>query len=58
MPRSSRPSTDQRGRYQEAAEVALEQLEWCINYLRRIRKDKIARALEANRASIRKRCGL
>jgi hypothetical protein len=45
----------QAARYQEAAEVALEQLDWCIDYLRKIRKPSIAKALEANRASIIKR---
>jgi hypothetical protein len=42
-------------RYREAAELALEQLEWCIGYLRQIRKPRIAKALEANRATIVKR---
>jgi hypothetical protein len=42
-------------RYREAAESALEQLEWCIAYLRKIHKPRIAKALEANRASIIKR---
>jgi hypothetical protein len=35
--------------------MALQQLEWCIGYLRRIRKPRIAKALEANRAAIIKR---
>jgi hypothetical protein len=49
---SSKRSRPQAQRYQEAAEAALDQLEWAAAYLRRIRKPKIARALEANRASI------
>ena len=49
---SSERSRIQAQRYQEAAEAALDQLEWAASYLRRIRKPKIAEALEANRASI------
>jgi hypothetical protein len=49
---SSQRSQTQAQRYQEAAEAALDQLEWTAAYLRRIRKPKIARALEASRASI------
>jgi hypothetical protein len=49
---SSQRSRTQAQRYQEAAEAALDQLEWAAAYLRRIRKPRIARALEANRASI------
>lgn len=49
-------ATDQQARrYREAAELALEQLDWCIAYLRRIRKPNIARALEANRREIARR---
>jgi hypothetical protein len=40
-------------RYREAAEAALEQLDWAISYLRGIRKAEIARALARNRAYIR-----
>jgi hypothetical protein len=42
-------------RYREAAVQALGQLEWCINYLHRIRKDSIARGLEGNRSQILER---
>jgi hypothetical protein len=42
-------------RYRLAAEETLEQLEWCVNYLHRIRKDRIAEALNKNRRSIRRR---
>ena len=38
--------------YRRAAEAALQQLEWCINYLHRIRKDKVVRRLSRNRDSI------
>ena len=49
---SSQRSRTQAQRYQEAAEAALDQLEWAAAYLRRIRKPKIAKALEASRARI------
>jgi len=52
------PTNASRKRYQDAAEAALDQLEWAIAYLRRIRKPKIAKALEANRAAIINRSGL
>ena len=42
-------------RYRRAAELALEQLEWCIGYLRQIRKQGIARVLDENRKAIASR---
>jgi hypothetical protein len=42
-------------RYREAAERVLEQLDWAINYLHRIRKHKLADALARNRDTIRRR---
>jgi hypothetical protein len=42
-------------RYRQAAEVALDQLEWAIRYLERIRKPEIARVLAKNHAHIRRR---
>ena len=42
-------------RYRNAAERILEQLDWTINYLHRIRKDKLAGALSRNRDAIRRR---
>lgn len=46
--------TEKRGSpdYRRAAEAALGQLEWCIDYLHRIRKDTVARRLSRNRDSI------
>ena len=41
-------------RYQRAAEETLEQIDWCIGYLYRIRKPEIARVLESNRSVIRR----
>jgi hypothetical protein len=42
-------------RYREAAELALEQLDWCISYLDRIRRPRIAQALRQNRKTIARR---
>ena len=42
------------GRYRRAAEETLDQLEWCINYLHRIRKSGLANALAKNRSTIRR----
>lgn len=39
-------------RYRAAAYAALGQLEWCINYLRSIRKGGIAEALDRNKRTI------
>jgi hypothetical protein len=46
---------DVADRYRQAAEVALDQLEWAIRYLERIRKPEIARVLAKNHADIRRR---
>jgi hypothetical protein len=40
-------------RYRQAAEDALQQLDWCIGYLHGIRKTEISRALSKNRSYIR-----
>ena len=45
----------QSERYRAAAEEALNQLDWCIAYLNRIRKPAIAAALQRNRSEIRRR---
>jgi hypothetical protein len=45
-------------RYREAAAAALEQLQWAINYLHRIKKGRIARGLERNRSQILKQVNL
>jgi hypothetical protein len=41
-------------RYREAAEMLLEQLEWCVRYLNRIHKYDIARSVARNREQIRR----
>ena len=42
-------------RYRQAAEDALQQLDWCIGYLHGIRKVEVSRALAKNRGFIRSR---
>ena len=44
--------------YMEAAAAALDQLQWCANYLYGIRKREVARALARNRATIIEQAGL
>ena len=46
---------DEADRYKQAAEDALQQLDWTIGYLHGIRKIEISRALAKNRSYIRKR---
>jgi hypothetical protein len=45
---------DEAERYRQAAEDALQQLEWCIGYLHGIRKAKISKQLAKNRSFIRR----
>ena len=40
-------------RFRQAAEDALQQLDWCIGYLHGIRKLDVSRALARNRSFIR-----
>jgi hypothetical protein len=51
-PRAGHPDAE---RYREAAEAALDQLDWCVGYLHRIRKPELAEALAQNRSEIRRR---
>ena len=44
---------DEMERYRQAAEDALQQLDWCIGYLHGIRKNTEARMLARNRQTIR-----
>ena len=46
---------DEADRYRYAAEKALDQLDWCVDYLREIRKPEIARAIARNQREIRER---
>jgi hypothetical protein len=43
---------DETARYQEAAHRALDQLDWCIEYLRSIRRTQISKQLAKNRSRI------
>jgi hypothetical protein len=45
---------DEGERYRQAAEDALQQLDWCIGYLHGIRKAKISRQLAKNRNFIKR----
>ena len=44
-------------RYREASDSALGQLEWVVEYLYKIRKPQIAKALDRNRQQILKDVG-
>ncbi|HKO25911.1 MAG TPA: hypothetical protein VJU80_00520 [Solirubrobacteraceae bacterium] len=46
---------EETARYRRAAELALGQLEWCVEYLRRIRKFRLAQQLAKNHAAISRR---
>lgn len=46
---------EEAARYRKAAELALDQLDWCIEYLRRIHKARIAKQLAKNHSSISRR---
>jgi predicted HAD superfamily Cof-like phosphohydrolase len=45
---------EEADRYRQAAEDALQQLDWTIGYLHGIRKQAISKALAKNRSYIRK----
>jgi outer membrane translocation and assembly module TamA len=45
---------DEADRYKQAAEDALQQLDWTMGYLHGIRKMEISKALAKNRSFIRK----
>jgi hypothetical protein len=46
---------DEAARYRRAAQLALGQLEWCIDYLRSIHKYRLAKQLARNHAAISRR---
>jgi hypothetical protein len=50
--KSVRERAREAERYREAATAALDQLQWCINYLHRIRKSELADRLQQNRDQI------
>lgn len=47
-------ASDSEERYRQAAEDALQQLDWCIGYLHGIRKTPISRQLAKNRTFIKR----
>lgn len=46
---------EEAARYRRAAQMALRELEWCVEYLRRIRKFRLAEELAKNHVAIRRR---
>jgi hypothetical protein len=46
---------DKAMQYKRAAEAALDQLDWCVRYLRGARKNDVARAVARNREHILRR---
>lgn len=52
---ATKSKQDETDRYRQAAEDALQQLDWTIGYLHGIRKTEISNALAKNRSFIRKR---
>jgi hypothetical protein len=53
--RAEASAEEQAARYRRAAEETLDQLDWCVNYLYRIRKPHIAQAIANNGTAIRRR---
>jgi hypothetical protein len=47
-------ASDREERYRQAAEDALQQLDWCIGYLHGIKKGTISRQLAKNRTYIKR----
>jgi hypothetical protein len=52
---TSNSKQQEADRYRQAADDALQQLDWAIGYLHGIRKVEISRALAKNRSYIRQR---
>ena len=46
---------EETARYRRAAQLALGQLEWCVEYLRKLGKERLAARLAKNHASISRR---
>ena len=43
---------DEAERYRKAAHMTLDQLDWCVEYLRSLRKTRISRQVAKNRSAI------
>lgn len=52
MARDDEVRDDEPPRYREAAHQALDQLDWCVEYFRSIRKREIAAQIAKNRSAI------
>jgi hypothetical protein len=52
MPTTRSTTTERAARYRQAADQAVEMLDWTISYFHRIRKHDIARSLQRNRSRI------
>jgi hypothetical protein len=50
--KSVRERAREADRYREAAELALDQLKWCVDYLHRLRRPTLAARLDRNRKHI------
>lgn len=48
-------SDDEAARYRDAALMVLNQLDWCVEYLRSIHKNQIADRIAQNRSAIMRR---
>jgi hypothetical protein len=46
---------EEAARYERAAQLALDEIDWCVKYLHSIRKYRLAKALDKNRAAINRR---
>jgi hypothetical protein len=53
--RAKTPAKEEAAMFRRAAEEALDQLDWCVEYLYHIRKPGLARAVGKNRSAIRRR---
>jgi hypothetical protein len=53
-PKGGSMARDETERYRQAAEDALQQLDWCIGYLHGIHKTKISTQLGKNRTHIKR----
>jgi hypothetical protein len=52
---TERPGSDEAMRYRQAAEEALQQLDWCIGYLHGIHKPQVSTRLAKNREFIKRK---
>ena len=55
MPTTRSSTAERAARYRQAADRAVELLDWTVIYFHRIRKHEIARALQQNRSRIVRR---